>query len=407
MSENRSQKKIVLINTVLYGSTGNIVRQLKSLAEEKGMKVYTVSAYTRNSNVKYEDNDIIIGNLFDRYLHIWLSRVTGLSGTFSFYSTLKLTKWLRKIEPDVIHLHNLHNAYINLPILFKYIKRNNVKVLWTLHDCWAFTGRCPHFEILNCDKWRTGCHDCPYPAESYPIAFRDNTKKMWTLKKNAFTGVKDMTLVTPSKWLAKLVKQSFLANYPTKVINNGINIGVFMPIEENLFKVLKADGKHIVLGVAMDWNIRKGLDVFKVLCSELGDEYKVVMVGTDKKLAKELGPYGIVCVDRTSSQQELAEIYTAADVFVNPTREDNFPTVNIEALACGTPVITFDTGGSSEMLDDMCGIVVSKGDINGVICAIKNICENEKLNGENCVSKASQFNSKDRFMEYIDLYSGR
>lgn len=401
---DQGKKKIVLINTVLYGSTGNIVKQLKSLAGENGMEAYTVSAYARNNRMKYENNDLVIGNYFDRYLHLWLSRVTGLSGTFSLFSTFKLTRLLKRIKPDVIHLHNLHNAYINLPILFRYIKKNNIKVIWTLHDCWAFTGRCPHFVMTGCERWKNGCGHCPYPGELYPVAKHDNTLKMLQIKKKSFSGVSDMTIVTPSEWLAGLVRQSFLSAYPVRVINNGIDLSVFKPLEGGLYKELKAEGKYIVLGVALDWNTRKGIDVFKWLSKELGDSYRIVLVGTDETLEKELSSYGIKCIKRTSSQSELAEIYSAADVFVNPTREDTFPTVNIEALACGTPVITFNTGGSPECLDDSCGLIVQRDDIESLRYAIETICFQSQHYHIDCINKASKYDVYDKFNEYIKMY---
>ena len=397
-------KKVVMINTVLYGSTGNIVRQLKTLAEENGMEAYTVSAYSRKSTMKYGVNDIVIGHYIDRYLHIWLSRVTGLSGTFSVISTLELIRKLKRIKPDVIHLHNLHNAYINLPILFRYIKKNDIKVIWTLHDCWAFTGRCPYFDMLGCEKWKAGCSNCPYPHEYYPIAYRDGSGRMWKIKKDAFTGVKDMILVTPSKWLAGLVRESFLKEYPVITINNGIDLEVFRPIKNHLFEEITASGKYIVLGLAMDWNKRKGLDVIVDLSSRLNDKYQILMVGTDDKLAEELSKYNIMCINRTGSQQELAEIYTASDVFINPTREDNFPTVNLEALACGTPVITFDTGGSPESLDEKCGIIVSKEDVDGLVRSIIRICENEEFSSKDCIKRAHNYDKYEKFKEYIKMY---
>lgn len=404
MNKERNQKKIVLINTVLYGSTGNIVRQLKSLAEENGMKAYTVSAYSRNNKTVYGEDDIVIGNYLDRYLHIWMSRVTGLSGEFSVYSTWKLTRLLKKIKPDVIHLHNLHNAYINLAILFRYIKKNDVKVIWTLHDCWAFTGRCPYFDIYSCDKWVKGCGNCPYPKDEYPVSNRDNTSKSWAYKNRVFSGVSDMTIVTPSKWLAGLVKKSFLKEYPVKTINNGIDLDTFKPTTGKLYDELKSSGKHIVLGLAMDWNRRKGLDVIVELNKLLDDKYQIVMVGTDDSLAEKLSEQGIKCINRTGSQEELAEIYTAADVFANPTREDNFPTVNIEALACGAPIVTFDTGGSPEIPDNMTGVVVPKEDIEAMKQAIVDICEKKSINKSDCIERAHCFEKKKQFYEYIKLY---
>ena len=404
MSEGQRQKTIVLVNTVLYGSTGNIARQLKSLAEENGMQAYTVTAYARNRKTKYSDKDIVIGNYFDRYLHLWLSKVTGRSGIFSYFSTLKLVRRLKRLYPDVLHLHNLHNAYINLPLLFKFIKKNNIKVIWTLHDCWAFTGRCPYFDMYACDKWKTGCFNCPYPRDSYPIADRDRTSKMWNLKRRVFTGVGDMTIVTPSEWLAGLVKESFLKDYQVKVINNGIDLDIFRPTKGKTYNALKATDKFIVLGLAMDWNKRKGLDVFKELSDKLDDRYQILLVGTDDSLAEELAKHNIKCINRTSSQQELAELYTAADVFVNPTREDNFPTVNIEAMACGAPVITFDTGGSPESLDADSGFVVPKEDVESIIEAIEKICRDKTIIRDNCVKRAQRFDKRERFAEYIRLY---
>lgn len=405
MNSNQGKKKIVLINTVLYGSTGNIIRQLKSLAENHEMQAFTVSAYARNSTTKYDENDIVIGNYFDRYLHIWLSRTTGLSGTFSVSATRRLIRRLKRIRPDVIHLHNLHNAYINLPILFNYIKKNNIKVIWTLHDCWAFTGRCPYYEMVGCEKWKTGCSNCPYPAGQYPVSYKDRSHKMWEIKKKTFTGVRDMVVVTPSKWLANQVKESFLKDYPIKTINNGIDLDVFKPTKARIYEELKASGKHLVLGLAMDWNERKGLDVFVELSRLLGDEYQIILVGTDDIIAEELSKHGIRCINRTSSQQELAEVYTAADVFVNPTREDNFPTVNIEALACGTPVVTFDTGGSPEILDETCGIIVPKDDKEELITAIRKICEEMPISIDNCMKRAMLYKKDARFKEYLELYA--
>lgn len=404
MESNKRQKTIVMINTVLYGSTGDIVRTLKAKAEGAGMSVFTVTAYARNDRSLGDENDFFIGNYFDRYLHLLLSRITGFSGVFSLYSTLRMISILKKIQPDVIHLHNLHNAYINLPILFGFIKDNDIKTIWTLHDCWAFTGRCPHFERVECDKWKSGCHHCAYPKNDYPISYTDRTRSMWTIKNKAFNGVKDMTIVTPSKWLARYVKDSFLGSYPVKVINNGIDLNAFKPTKGNTYSKIKEKNKHVVLGVSMSWSNKKGLDVFIDLREKLCDEYIIILVGTDEALAERLKNYDIECINRTSSKEELAEIYTSADVFVNPTREDNFPTVNIEALACGTPVITFNTGGSPEIVDDNCGNSISVDDIQSLVQAIKDIAEKKKYKQEDCIRRALKYDMHDLFSEYVELY---
>ena len=227
-------------------------------------------------------------------------------------------------------------------MLFKYIKKNNIPTVWTLHDCWPFTGKCPYFTIVKCEKWKNGCYKCPQ-YKDYPKTLYDNTKQMWKLKKKWFTGVHNLTIVTPSEWLAKLVHESYLKEYPVKIINNGIDLNLFRPSEKNRTDVVKKikKQKYIVLGVAFDWGFRKGLDIFIKLTDILPtDKYQIVLVGTSSIIDKEL-PKSIISVHRTQNQEELVELYTLADVFAMPTREENFPTVNLEALACGNSCSDF------------------------------------------------------------------
>ena len=302
----------------------------------------------------------------------------------------------------MIHLHNLHGWYINFPLLFKYIKKNNIRVIWTLHDCWTFTGHCPHFDMIGCEKWKTGCYQCPQIGE-YPASYADISKWMYKHKKQWFTGVEDMTLVTPSEWLANLTRQSFLKDYPVKVINNGIDLSIFKPTESDFRKKYDLEDKFILLGVAFGWGKRKGLDVFIELSKRLDERYQIVLVGTDENVDKQL-PKNIISIYRTQNQTELAEIYTAADLFVNPTREENFPTVNIESLACGTPIVTFRTGGSPEIIDESCGVVVEKDDIDGMQKEIERIYEKRPFGQEDCVKRAQNFDMNDKFAEYVELY---
>ncbi len=293
---------------------------------------------------------------------------------------------------------------MNLPMLFDYIKRHHVHVIWTLHDCWPFTGRCPYFDIAKCDKWKKGCGNCPYPKDSYPPSLVDKTAKMWKLKKKWFTEVKNMTIITPSQWLADNVKESFLKDYPVKVINNGINISVFKPTESGFKQEYGIGNKYMLLGVADSWGVRKGLDVFVELSKRLDStKYQIVLVGTNDSVDKQL-PDNIISVHRTQNQKELAEIYTSADLFVNPTREENYPTVNMESIACGTPVLTFRTGGSSEIMDETCGAVVDCNDIDALESEIIRIAEEKPFTLEKCLRRAKQFDQNERFMEYIDLY---
>lgn len=375
---------------------------IADIARKEGHEVYVSYPDSNSNRKKKADGDILIGNRFARNLHLQLAKLTGFNGCFSIFDTWRFLKKIDKIKPDIIHLHNLHNCYINLPMLFKYIKRHDVKVIWTLHDCWAFTGQCPHFTMVKCDKWETGCCSCP-SYKDYPCSFVDRTKTMYKLKKKWFTGVKDMTIVTPSGWLADLVKQSYLKNYNVKVINNGINLSVFKPAESDFREKHGLQNKYIVLGVASPWGERKGLDVFLKLSERLDDRYKIVLVGLSKEQKENL-PSNIIGFERTANQAELAQVYTAADVFANPTREDNFPTVNIEALACGTPVVTFNTGGSSEMLDRDCGSVAACDDIDAFEKKIRFVCENKPYSRENCIKRAKGFDMNDKFEEYVRLY---
>lgn len=395
--------KTVLINSCNFGSTGNIMLEIAETAENGGYTAAVCYPQSRDNSRKQKEKDFVIGTRFSRNIHLQLAGITGLNGCFSYFSTLKLLKKLDKVKPDIIHLHNLHNCYINLSMLFKYIKKHNIKTVWTLHDCWAFTGHCPHFDMIGCDKWKTGCYSCPQYKE-YPKSLFDNSKYMYRLKKKWFTGIKDMTIVTPSEWLAGLVKESYLKDYPVKVINNGIDLNVFKPTESDFREKYALENKYIVLGVAFGWGRRKGLDVFVELARRLDKEkYKIVLVGTDDNIDKLL-PDNIISIHRTQNQTELAEIYTAADVFANPTREENYPTVNMESVACGTPVVTFNTGGSPEMFDETCGAAVAKDDNDAMYNEIIRICEAKPYSMEACIKKAKGFDKNEKFGEYIRLY---
>lgn len=394
--------KILSINSCNFGSTGTIMNELSKAAEKNGYIAYKAIPYSRSNKTKSDSKTIFIGNIIERNIHLLLSKYTGLSGCFSHIGTYLFLKKVKKIKPDIIHLHNLHNSYINLSMLFKFIKKHNIKTIWTLHDCWSFTGKCPHFQISKCYKWETGCCNCP-SLSSYPVSKVDKTEKMYKLKKKWFTGINDMTIVTPSKWLADLVKKSFLKDYSVKVINNGIDLSVFKPTENNIRKKYNIEDKFIILGVASPFSNAKGLDVFIELSKKFDISYKIVLVGLSKEQLASL-PSNIIGIERTSNREELAKIYSAADVFVNPTREDNFPTVNMEALACGTPVITFNTGGSPESLGEICGMVVPYDDVETMKNAIEKVCKNNIFSNEDCIERSAFFDKNDKLKEYINLY---
>lgn len=301
-----------------------------------------------------------------------------MRGFQAYFSTLAFLKKVDVVKPDIIHLHNLHNNYIHVGLLFEYIKKHNIKVIWTLHDCWAFTGRCPYFQVSGCEKWKNGCHDCPYPPNEYPSVKVDKSDVLWKKKKAAFTGVKDMTIVTPSEWLASLVKESFLTEYPVKVINNGIDLDAFKPTPSS-FRSEKEinDDIKILLGVSFEWNYYKGIDVLLELANRIDDsKYRLVVVGVENPDYYSF-PKSVIVVPRTQNKTELAEIYTVADYFINPTREDTYPTVNCEAVACGTPVITFNTGGSLEAIKGY-GIATQSKSADAILDALYKI-DNKKL----------------------------
>lgn len=399
--------KIVEINMVSTGSTGNIMLNIAKVARENGHEVITYS--TNVFSKKYRKlppapyGHKYFGTYLENGVHKVLAMLFGATGQYSYFSTKRLIKDIKKFKPDVINLHNLHNFCFNLPSFFKFVKKNNIRVVWTLHDCWSFTGHCPYFDMIGCDKWKTACYDCPQYNKGYLKTWVDGSKKMYKNKKKWLTGAQDMTLITPSQWLANLTRQSYLKEYPVKVINNGIDLNIFKPTDSDFKEKYSLQDKKIVLGVAFGWGERKGLDAIVELSKTLPNNYQIVLVGASSGMEKFL-PNNVLCILKTNSKEELAKIYSSADVFINPTREDNFPTVNIEAIACGTPVITFNTGGSPEIIDETCGIVVEKNDVDGMLNAIIKVCENRPFKKEDCVNRAKNYDMNDKFKEYVELY---
>lgn len=393
--------KVLSINLGNYSSTGSIAQGIQQEAEKQGIEYVLAYPFDPRNKPSRKD-DWVIGNAFGRKCSIALGMVTGYNGCFSLFSTLKLLRRMKRYQPDIVHFHNLHNNYIDLPLLFRHVKKRHIKVVWTLHDCWSFTGQCPYFDMVGCEKWKTGCYSCPKYTE-YPKALVDKTKRMWHLKKKWFNGVEDLTLVTPSEWLKKLVKQSFMGDYPCQVIHNGIDLSVFKPTAGDWKERNGLSSKKVVLGVAFDWGKRKGLDVFVKLAQRLPQDYQIVLVGTDETVQDQLCD-NILALGRTGSQKELAQLYTMADVFVNPTREEVLGLVNVEALACGTPGVTFRSGGSPECYDDTCGAVVPRDDVEALEKEVIRICMEKPYTKESCQLRAKGFDKIEKFKEYIELY---
>lgn len=388
--------KVVQINAVCgKGSTGKIVIAISDSLNAKGIENYILysSGYSNYAgSSKYEKK-------YQVKLSALRSRIFGHYGFTAGSATKRLIRRLDEIKPDIVHLHNIHGHNMHLEMFFLYVKRKNIKIYWTFHDCWAFTGYCTYFDMIECEKWKSKCGKCGQ-AKNFSWFF-DRSGSLFERKKKLLLGI-DLTIITPSNWLANLVRESFLKNYAIKVINNGINLSVFNPVDSDFREKHQLDGKIMILGVAFDWGQRKGLDVFIELSKRLGSEYKIVLVGTNKKVDKIL-PSNILSIHRTETQEELAKIYTCADIFVNPTREENFPTVNIESIACGTPVITFDTGGSGEMLDEKSGVVVNKNDIDAMEKAIIAVSK-KQFSEQDCVNRAKLYDESKAFATYVEEY---
>jgi glycosyltransferase involved in cell wall biosynthesis len=393
--------KVLQISTVCgSGSVGRITVDIYHTLEQN--KDQGRIAYGRR-NAPEDVDAFCFGSKLDMGLHVLSTFFKGEHGFASAGQTKRLIEEIRKWDPDVIHLHNIHGFVLQVELLFAYLKEAGKPVVWTLHDCWSYTGHCAFYDYTGCRGWETGCKDCKEYQKTYPYAlFKNNTRRNFERKQAAFTGVPNLTIVTPSDWLRREVKRSFLKDYPVLVIPNGIDQSQFKPIQSDLRERLGLEDKFVILGVANVWERRKGLEYFTELAGRLPQNMQIILIGLEKKQRKHL-PDTILGLPRTSSVRELAEYYSMADVFVNATLEDNFPTTNLEALSCGTPVITFDTGGSPESLDESCGRIVPRGDVDALLEAIYQEQADPKQRAD-CLKKAEQYEKYDRFQEYVELY---
>ncbi|MDO6472186.1 glycosyltransferase [Maribacter sp. 1_MG-2023] len=354
-----NKKNIVQINVESnFGSTGKICVNISDYLESHGNDPHIAHGpiHRDTNNSTYQ-----IGTKFDYYLHILNTRIFDKHGLGSKKATKEFLKKLKNSKPDLIHLHNIHGYYINYELLFQFIKETEIPVVWTLHDCWSFTGHCTHFEYINCEKYKTACTKCPL-TNTYPKSWLvDRSLKNFNQKKESFIGVKNLTIVPVSKWLATKVEQSFLSPYPIRTITNGIDINTFKPIQGSNYKKQKGwEGLKIILGVASVWDKTKGWEDFIKITPQLKDDERIILVGLSKQQIETL-PKNIIGIERTDSKEELIKLYSLADVFMNLTYADTYPTTNLEALACGTPVITYKTGGSVEEITDYNGAIVEQG----------------------------------------------
>ena len=354
--------RILLINAVCgTGSTGKICGDLARAFDKEGHTVRI--AHGRDGIVpeKYRKYAVRIGSDLGVKLHGVYTRVTDRHGFSSTAATRKFLAWAEEFNPDLLWLHNIHGYYLNIDLLFQWIKsRPGMRVKWTLHDCWSFTGHCSYFEMAGCDKWKTGCHHCPQ-LKAYPASLlMDGSEFNYRRKKQLFTGVKDMTLIVPSYWLESRVKESFLKEYPVEVVYNTVDRNIFQPTPSDFREKHRMENKKILLGVASTWEARKGLEDFVALAGMLDSSYQIVLVGVTEKQARQL-PEQILCIPRTNNQQELAQIYTAADLMVNPSREEAFGMIILEAHRCGTRSLVYEDTACEEIARQYGGVVVPQG----------------------------------------------
>ncbi len=398
-------KRVFYINSILgVGSTGRLIAGLMGALEKRGIE--SMAAYGRFNAPESLNSYRMISDINVR-IHGGLSRITDRHGLYSAPETKRLIKKIEEFDPDLIHVHNVHGYYLHYKVLFEYLKTCGRKLVWTLHDCWSFTGHCTHYEYTGCMRWKDSCHSCPQKRE-YPASFVfDASKSNHELKKKLFTGIPELTLVTPSEWLKSQVGQSFLKDYEIRVVPTGIDLETFKGTDGNSVKEKYGlTGRRVILGVANPWRERKGLKDFMELRKLLGSDTAIVMVGLKPAQIKGL-PEGITAMEKTDSVKEMAQWYSAADIFVNLTYEDTFPTTNIEALACGTPVVTYRAGGSMESLTEETGIGVKTGDLKGVLGAFETIRENpRKFTPELCRTRALEFSADRRTEEYITKVYG-
>lgn len=403
-------KKLLQINPVIRinTSTGRIMKEIGDIAIQNGWESYIAYSKGRDG-VKESTSEIVpVGNKRSVVWHGIMTRLFDRHGLASDKATKDFIEKIKEIEPDIIHIHNIHGYFLNYKLLFDYLSKSNAHIIWTIHDCWAYTGHCYHYSSAKCYKWQTICNHCPQKLKFPSSILFDRSRKNFKNKRESFTSIHydRMTIIPVSYWMCNEMCNSFLSDRDYYVIHNGINTDIFNITDGgDIKKKFDIEDKHIILGVANIWSEEKGLGDFIKLASLISEKQLIVLVGVDKKQKENL-PGNILGISRTENIQELAQLYSAADVFVNPTWQDNYPTVNLEAIACGTPVVTYRTGGSIESITNETGFVVEQGDVEGLLHAITEIESKGKIfYQEKCRRFAlNNFKKENCYKNYISLY---
>lgn len=386
------------------GSTGRLAESIGSLVIKHGWESYIAHGrFPRPS----KSNILKIGNRLDVYLHGIETRLLDRHCLGSRGATARLVDQIKKIQPDVIHLHHLHGYYINIKILFHFLATANIPVVWTFHDCWSITGHCTHFNFVGCERWKTECYDCPQKREYPASIFADRSTENYYLKKRLFNSVHNMTVVSVSKWLNEVVAHSFMSIHQREVIYNGIDLTIFTPIvnHEAVKDEYGIGDKFFILGVASPWTDRKGLNDFIKLSYIIPEDSVILLVGLNRAQIKGLPP-NIIGVGRTESQYKLRDLYAAADLFINFSVEETFGLTTAEALACGTPALVYNVTACPEIVDSTTGFVISRADIAQALNVIKTIRINSRsFYASACRARAERlFNNRERLVDYMNLY---
>lgn len=402
-------KKLLHINPVLRTSTstGRIIQEIGTVAMASGWDNYIAYSKGRDGIMPSSSKLIPVGSKLSVALHGLVTRFLDMHGLGSVLATKKFVKEIDRLKPDVIHIHNIHGYFLNYKVLFDYLSRTDIPVVWTVHDCWLYTGHCYHYASVGCEKWKTHCENCPQKKAFPSSIWLDRSYQNFEGKRTAFTSLKNFTVVTVSEWMKREMSHSFLKDCNYKVIHNGIDLDVFdvQPDDRTVREKYGLGDKKIILGLASIWSKEKGWDDFVKMSEMLNEDEVIVMVGVTEKQQEQL-PKGVVGIRRTENVRQLAELYSAATAFVNPTWQDNYPTVNLEAIACGTPVVTYRTGGSVEAVTEETGYVVEQGDVAGLLKAVREIKNKgkEQYTAKCRAYALANFRKEERYADYLKLY---